>query len=281
MVTLALQPSERFTLRQLLRWPGELYLGEHGARNRQLTGTLASIAIHSLLLWALLVRFNIIGPNTQSDHYGAMQLLQLQTRDADPGADAGSTAAPAPASELSDETSVQETALDTVVDTSVTPIWAVPTAAPTEPVAAPAQQGGIGSSSYDPYAGAALVRRVESDPSAMLSGPVTATTVGATPALALPPPDRRSKLFELDKRAFAAFRAEVMRLLAGVSGTVGLRVRVGPDGAVVEAQPRKGSLTPEQQASVARLIIGRALFYLSQPTADSAVIDLPKLDLDA
>lgn len=281
MVTLALQPSERLTLRQLLRWPGELYLGEHGARNRQLTGTLASVAVHSLLLWALLVRFNVIGPNSQADHYGAMQLMQLQTGDADPGADTGSTAAPAPASELSDETSAQETALDTVIDTSATPIWAVPTAAPTEPVAAPAQRGGIGSSSYDPYAGAALVRRVESDPSAMLSGPVTATAADTAPSLTLPPPDRRSRLFELDKRAFELFRSDVMRLLAGVSGTVGLRVRVGPDGSVVEAQPRKGSLTPEQQASVARLIIGRALFYLSQPTADSAVIDLPKLDLDA
>ena len=282
MGAVALLSSRPFVPQRALLWLDGVYAGEQGARNRQLTGTLLSVAVHSLLLWAVLVRFNVIATdNGPSSQYGALQLLQLDTKDSDPGADIGKTSAPASASKPADDSSVQKSPLDTVVDTSVTPVWTVPTAAPTQPVAAPAQQGGIGGSSYDPYAGAAPIRRTESDTVAMMFGPAPADTQAATVVVELPPPDRRSRLFELDKRAFEQFRSDVMRLLAGVSGMVRLRVRVASDGSVVEAQPRKASLTPEQQASVARLITGRALFYLREPTAEGAIIDLPRLDLDA
>lgn len=282
MGAVALQLPRQFVPQRALLWLDSLYAGEQGARSRQLTGTILSVAVHSLLLWAVLARFNVIATdNGPSSQYGALQLLQLDTKDSDPGADIGKTSAPASASKPSDDSSVQKSPLDTVVDTSVTPVWAVPTAAPTQPVAAPARQGGIGGSSYDPYAGAAPIRRVESDPAAMFFGPASATATVETSVVNLPSPDRRSRLFELDKRAFAQFRVDVVRMLAGVSGTVRLRVRVASDGSVVEAQARKASLTSDQTASVARLITGRSLFYLREPTAESAIIDLPKLDLDA
>jgi hypothetical protein len=274
--------SRQAVPQRALLWLDSLYGGEQGGRSRQLTGTLLSVAVHSLLLWAVLARFNsVAADSTPSSQYGALQLLQLDRKDSDPGADIGKTSAPASASKPSDDSSVQKSPLDTVVDTSVTPIWAVPTAAPTQSVAAPAQQGGIGGSSYDPYAGAAPIRRTESDTAAMMFGPAPADTQAATVVAELPPPDRRSRLFELDKRAFEQFRVDVVRLLSGVSGMVRLRVRVASDGSVVEAQARKASLNPDQTASVARLITGRALFYLREPTAEGAIIDLPRLDLDA
>ncbi len=139
---------------------------------------------------------------------------------------------------------------------------ALPEAADSAP-AAPSSAGAAGGASsgasggggeaFDPYAGAAPVRREAGQASA-----------GA---------------LELDKAALEAIRKLVGRSLASGHGTAQAYVRVSPAGIVVDAAVTGGTASPQAKAALRRTLLGKRLFSAGGSAADARMVSLPLLQL--
>lgn len=260
-------------------WRERLARGRTAGQNRRLAGTATSLCIHALLIIGLLEWRDVsLRPQFGDTPGTAMILMRFADTKVGQGDALVPQPAPVPSAESEPVTAKTPTDLDLSASETTSPEWLVATGATaSHPTSAPDTSGGSPTSSYDPYAGAAPLRRYsESNPL-----PVSAATPPpqvAAPASRLGPANSHS-VFELDEKQFDAFRRDARKTLGNLHVTVRLRVRAAPDGVVVEVEVTSGKLDPQAQATLAGLIVGRSMFILSEPSATSAVIDLPPLRL--
>lgn len=229
-------------------------------------GVLLTAGVHAFLLWLVVTRLS----GTLDPAAPPLQRPVPMTFALTPGGAAAAQPLPTP---VLPPPPAQQSELDaSVPDALPPPEWtvariALPEAA--EDRAAPPQRqqlsagaGGSGLSGsgaggagvYDPFAGAAPLRREAA------SGPQAS---GATLALNRP-------LLDSVRRALG-------RSHPGARGTVTLSVRVSPDGMVVEATPRGGTAPAEAKEALRRAVIGLRLFSGTAPAPQ--LLELPLLTL--
>ena len=133
---------------------------------------------------------------------------------------------------------------------------------------------GTGEAAYDPYAGAAPLRRPE--PAA---GGVVAMAERLI-AMAAAAPGGGSGL-ELDTGALETIRIAVARSLRSGHGSAELSVRVAPDGRVLEAIALGGTASPAAKVALQRALLGSRLYRSRAGGAGTApqIMRLPVLQL--
>lgn len=131
-----------------------------------------------------------------------------------------------------------------------------------------------GTENYDPYAGAAPLRR---DPSGAGATSTGDRSLGARVLGFFGLGQPATVGLTLDENALEAIRRNVERGLPGRSGTAEIVVRVSPTGMVLEASARGGSAPAEARGALGRALIGKRLF--SGTAANAQTVTLPVLRL--
>ena len=245
------------------------------AMDRRYAGGGVSAFLHIVLALVLLYRFHPIDPPTSRPE--TISLFDLGRTD--DGRDISAQANVV----LEQQPVVEPEVAKPDVELDVTKV-VVPNAAwpVSEAVAVPPKQpaADAGGPSYDPYAGSAPYQRNESSYRlSVTSGSAVSGAAAASADSGLLAEPIKPSPFYLDERAFRDLQRELERILDGTRGTVFIRVRVSSDGIVTEAQVKEGSFSPADNARLTAAVMGRSLFFLREPTATAAVIDLPKLKL--
>jgi hypothetical protein len=256
----------------------DLYLRRSGA-------TLFSILVHVLLLWLFISR--LAGNAGDGDAIGAGNGRLNSFSLSDPASAAPSSSSearqapqPRPAAQTASD-------IDATAATELPPEWTVSRLpaearprsqassesaaadAPVGPGGAGAGAGQGGSDVYDPYAGAAPLRRERDAAAAPSIGERVLGFFGFGPASA--------GGLTLDETALEAIRRAASRSLPAGGGTVELEVRVSPTGMVLMAQMRGGSAPREAGEALAKALIGKRLYRGS--AADAQTLFLPPLSL--
>lgn len=232
-------------------------------------GILLTLGVHLLLLWLLLSRLSgSLDPAASAVERPVPMTFTLSQ--------AGASAPQALITPVHPPPPAQQSELDATVPDALLPVeWTVARIALPEPArdsAAPppspqqpsAGGGGIGASGtgaggagvYDPFAGAAPLRRER---------------VGDRPASGNAAP------LALNRQLLDSVQRKLYRSHPGARGTVTLTVRVSPDGVVVEAIPRGGTASAGAKEALRRALIGLRLF--SGTAATPQLLDLPSLTL--
>ena len=253
---------------------------------RRLGAIVFSILVHMLLLWLLLSRLagGAVGVDGAAAHRGVLSF----------SLNGPASAASAPRSESREilPPQVQQgrvSEVDASMSASLPPQeWTVsrlpPAASPPSAAAsgsalagASAGPGNPGAGSgggrkdvYDPYAGAAPLRR--EDPGSGTAGSLGTRVLGFFGF-----GERGETGLSLDRAALDAIRFNVERSLPGRKGTAEILVRVSPTGMVLEADARGGSAPPEVLLALRRALIGKRLF--SGTAANAQTLTLPVLSL--
>lgn len=250
--------------------------------------TMLSILVHILILWLFLTR--LAGNPGDGSGPGSAILHSFSLSDS-------SASAATPAREVLEvpplpPAAVQPSEIDSSAETELEPEWSVsrlpPRPAPPSTRSSPdpaasastagsapgtgtAGSGSGGGEVYDPYAGAAPLRRERGGASS------------GTPSLG----DRMLSFFgfgspsagglTLDEEALDAVRRSVAERLPGRRGTAELIVRVSPTGVVLEVSALSGTAPPEARDALGRALIGKRLFLGN--AVDAQTLSLPTLRL--
>ncbi len=255
---------------------------------RRAGAIIFSILVHILLLWALINKLSGGGAGEGAGKgAGDSNLMSFALSDpasAESASDNEARQTPQPRVEQAPVSEVDATA---PTDLPV-PEWTVSRLPPTpspHPAAASgsalagaspglgqpgAGPGRGGNSVYDPYAGAAPLRR--DDPGASADSSLGARVLGF---LGFGQADAAG--LSLDEAALEAIRSNVERSLPGRRGTVEIMVRVSPTGMVLETSIRGGSAPADAISALRRALIGKRLF--SGAAANVQSLPLPVLRL--
>jgi hypothetical protein len=246
---------------------------------------LISACVHVLLLWVLATRLTggLASEAFAEKTSQPMTLLDLAAAPSPP-ADASepekSTQAPSPQPEP------RPVEVDrTIANEIPPPEWTIASlrAIPSQP-GPPAQAAsgalgagastGTGEAAYDPYAGAAPLRRPEPSAGGVIA--VAQRLVGMAAAGPL-----SSAGLELDTGVLEQIRIAVARSLKGGHGSAELSVRVAPDGRVLEAIALGGTASPAAKAALQRALLGSRLYRrrAGGTGTESLMLRLPVLQL--
>ncbi len=275
-------------------WPAALAPFFSSAAQRRawrIASTFASLAVHCLLIWFFMTR--LVAGTSEGQGSGSGDAIKLF--DLSRSSQAEPDAAAAPASETLSLPTPQTAAssVDLTIPT-LAPLaeWRVSRIAVPRPVvpwgpsspSAPANsaaQGasglgqtaglGRGGGGYDPYAGAAPMRREEANAGLASSAPGIGTRLLGFLGLA--------KSIELDRIAFEAIRSSAERTMPRVNGYVLFIVRVSPTGMVLDAGVKDTDLSRPVLVRIRSLIVGRRLFTQSGPITDAQERELPVIRL--
>ena len=229
-------------------------------RLRHGTAMLLATLVQLALLWAFATKLGGISVERPIETMPAnvLNVFQISEQDAAeaPAAASASVAAEAAAPPQQEVDASTETELPP-------PEWALVRLPPqprSRAEAAPSTRGGAGSATagggvYDPFAGAAPMRREE--------------TGG----------ERSAGGFILDRAALEALLRRAARSLGGVGGTVEFLVGVSAEGVVVEAHPAGGSAGDEIGRRLAPALVGQRLFRPAAASARPRSLRLPAIEL--
>ncbi|HMJ92585.1 MAG TPA: hypothetical protein VK472_00650 [Allosphingosinicella sp.] len=246
---------------------------------------LLSVLVHILILWLFLTRLAGSAGDGDGAGSGSGILHSFSLSDS-------SASAAAPAREKAEvpplpPAAVQPSDVDASAQSGLVPEWSVsrlpprpapPSASPSpaagasagaSPGTGAAGAGSGGAEVYDPYAGAAPLRRERGAPAAPSLGDRVLGFFGLGPQAA--------GGLTLDEGALEAVRRAVARALPGRRGTAELTVRVSPTGVVLEANARGGSAPVEVRDALGRALVGKRLFLGS--AVDAQTLTLPTLRL--
>jgi hypothetical protein len=214
-------------------------------------GSLCSIGVQVLLLWLFITKLGSAVP-ADAPRAEAMQLVSF---DLSAAAAAGAERAKPAAAAAAVPAPPQMNEVDLSAESDLPPVeWTVsrislPAPEPDRPALADAAAGGEGAGDggrgaggtgvYDPFAGAAPLRRPNE---------AAASSVAAGRGLAL------------DRALLERLREAVERELAAGGGTVELIVRVSPTGTVLAATVAGGSAPADVKEAFRAAVAGRPLF---------------------
>lgn len=130
-----------------------------------------------------------------------------------------------------------------------------------------------GTDIYDPYAGAAPMRREDKmasspSPSGLIERFLGAVGLG-----------QQADAPELNERVLEQARADMRRRFPGQHGSVALTVRISPTGLAMEIHVRNRTLSDEAMEFLKARLIGRPLFSGTSPSNGPQMIDLPMITI--
>jgi hypothetical protein len=247
--------------------------------------TLLSLLVHILILWLFLTRLAGNPGEGGGSGAGSSVLHSFSLS----GTSASSSEAPAKAAQMAPPppAPAQQSDVDTSAATELAVEWSVsrlpPRAAPpSEPsssstasasavsaAGASAGGGNGGGEVYDPYAGAAPLRRE--------AGQAGAPSLGERVLGFFGFGSQASGGLTLDEAALEGVRRAVANALPGRRGTAELTVRVSPTGVVLEVSAGRGSAPADARDALGRALIGKRLFLGS--AVDAQTLTLPTLRL--
>ncbi|HEY5723526.1 MAG TPA: hypothetical protein VIT45_14515, partial [Allosphingosinicella sp.] len=242
---------------------------------------LLSILVHILILWLFLTR--LAGTAGDGRHAGILHSFSLSDSSASAAAPGREVVKVPPLPPAASETSD----LDASAETELVPEWSVsrlpPRPAPPNAQSSPASastagstpgaaagSGGRAGGVYDPYAGAAPLRRERGAGS-------QAPSLGERVLGFFGFGSRSFGGLTLDEVVLEAARRAVAGRISGRGGTADLIVRVSPTGVVLEVSMVSGSAPPDARDALARALVGKRLFQGN--AADAQELALPTLRL--